>query len=217
MLLGEDAERLYLYKPAGIPVFPPHKDPAGDCLLARLLALHPERAEGWPPGFEGGLAHRLDTATSGLMIAARTPTHLTGVREDFRSGRLRKFYRFRSLEAVGFAERVVEVPIAHHPRRADRMVTQRPHGRTSHRGKWYPAWTRFRQVRGHWWEAEIRTGVMHQVRVHALHAGIPLVADPLYSGPDGPDTGYCLHALRVEAPGWSSPEAPLPSDVAELP
>jgi len=219
MFLGEDAARLYLYKPAGIPVFPPHRDPAGDCLLARLLTARPERAAGWPQGFEGGLAHRLDTATSGLMVAARTPDDLPSVRDAFRSGQLRKFYVFRSLAQPWPEARIVDVPIAHHPRRADRMVTPRPTGRTSHRGRWYPAWTRIRHLHGHWWEAEIRTGVMHQVRVHALHAGAPLIGDLLYMPRDAVFAdvpGYCLHARRVEGPGWTSPEAPLPSDVAEL-
>jgi hypothetical protein len=44
--------------------------------------------------------------------------------------------------------------------------------------------------------------------VHALHAGVPLSGDPLYgAGAPGP---YCLHALRVIGPGWTSPDAPLP-------
>ncbi len=206
--LGEDAHRLYLWKPAGIPVFPPHADPAGDCLLARLLAASPERAEGWPPGFEGGIAHRLDTATSGLVVAARTPADLAPLRAEFASGALRKFYLFRSapLDPPPFHEQVRTEPIAHHPNRKDRMVTRRG-PRTAHRGKWYDAWTRFVDRGGGWWEAEIRTGVMHQIRVHAAAAGIPLQGDPIYGGAPGP---FLLHHVRMVGPGWASPDAPLP-------
>ncbi len=216
--LGEDGARIWLNKPAGIPVFPPHADPSGDCVLRRLVALDPGRiAHAWPAGFEGGLAHRLDTATSGLVVAARAPADLDALREEFRSGALRKLYLFRSSADPAFEERLVDVPIAHHPRRADRMVAQRPTGRTSHRGRWYAARTRLRRLQGGWWEAEIRTGVTHQIRVHAAFAGVPLDGDPLYAPPADPPPRYCLHALRIVAPLWRSPDAPLPPGLPPLP
>lgn len=211
LVLAAEPTRLWLHKPAGLPVFPPHADPAGDCVLARLLARFPERAAaGWPEGFAGGIAHRLDTATSGLLLVARTPADLPGLRALFRDGALRKHYRFRSSGAGRGG--VVDVPIAHHPRRADRMVVRRG-PRTAHRGKWYPAWTRLEHLGEDRWAAEIRTGVMHQVRVHAAYAGAPLDGDALYGGAPGV---FRLHHLRVDGPGWSSPEAPLPPD-APLP
>ena len=193
MRIGEDAHHVYVNKPAGLPVFPPHADPSGDCLLARF----PPSPHAWPPGFEGGIAHRLDTATSGLMIVARTPEDLARLRAQW--GALRKIYVFHGPDVPG--EHVVTVPIAHHGRRADRMVV-----RGRHRGKWYPAWSRFRHLDGPWWEVEIRTGVMHQIRVHAAAIGIPLTGDPIYGGAPGP---YVLHARQVIGPGWASPVAPL--------
>lgn len=206
MWIGEDRDRLYVAKPAGLPVFPPHADPAGDALSRRLLALRPEQAGDWPPGFEAGVAHRLDTATSGLVLVARSRPALEALRAQFRAGVLRKLYRFRSAAEPGFDERVVELPIAHHPRRKDRMVVRRG-PRTAHRGRWYPAWTRLGRLGHGWWEAEIRTGVTHQVRVHALAAGVPLDGDPIYGLPGtGP---FVLHHLRVIAPDWASPEVPV--------
>jgi 23S rRNA pseudouridine1911/1915/1917 synthase len=207
VILGEDAERLYLWKPPGLPVFPPHADPVGDCLLARLLLARPEQAQPFPPGFEGGIAHRLDTATSGLVVAARSPETLGPLRASFASGELAKHYLFRSDGAlVGPAVRTE--PIAHHPNRKDRMVVQRG-PRTAHRGRWYPAWTRIRARGNGWWEAEIRTGVMHQIRVHAAAAGLPLCGDPIYGGASG---SFVLHHVRMLGPGWASPVAPLPPD-----
>ena len=208
-VLGEDGPRIYVWKPSGIPVFPPHQDPTGDCLLARILARWPERATGWGPGFEGGLAHRLDNATSGLVLLARTPPDLPALRADFREGRLLKRYRLHSSAAAAFVEKVVTVPLAHHPRKADRMVWERG-PRTAHRGRWYPAWTRFEHIEGPDWRAEIRTGVTHQIRVHAAWAGIPLDGDPIYGLPG---TGrFLLHHEQVIGPGWVSAVAPLPGD-----
>lgn len=208
MFLGEDAARLYLWKPSGLPVFPPHADPSGDCLLARLVTERPERATGFPAGFEGGIAHRLDNATSGLVLAARTVEALATLRAEFAERRLRKHYLFRSTGPSRF-DRVVETPLAHDPRKKDRMVWQRA-GHTRHRGRWYPAWTRLVALGDGWWRAEIRTGVMHQIRAHAASAGIPLDGDRIYGGGPGP---FVLHHLAVVGPGWVSPTAPLPEGI----
>ena len=66
LIIAETPDLIWLEKPAGIPVFRPHKDPAGDCLLARLLTARPEHDDSFPDGFEGGILHRLDVSTSGF-------------------------------------------------------------------------------------------------------------------------------------------------------
>jgi len=216
-LLGLTPDRAYLWKPAGLPVFAPH-DGVGSSLLAWWSAQPDFPEAAFPPGFEGGIAHRLDTATSGLVLVARTPESLSAMRERFASRSLRKLYVFRSRVApsvAGFSTVLVEVPIAHHPRSSRRMIVQdRPV--KDHRGRWYPAWTRFTALEepaaktetdGFLWQAEIRTGVMHQIRVHALHAGIPLCGDPLYgAGSEGP---FLLHHAQMIFPDGASPVAPL--------
>lgn len=173
----------------------------------------------FPPGFEGGIAHRLDTATSGLLLVAATPGELAAVRALFATRALRKFYVFRSPR--GGEAATIEVPIGHHPKSRRRMVVADPPHRAV-RGRWYDAWTRLtplHEERGGWlWQAEIRTGVMHQVRVHARHAGAPLTGDPLYgerATPGEPSTAaaaeFVLHHAQVVFPdGERSPLAPLP-------
>lgn len=209
-LLADDTDRFYLWKPPGLPVFPPHADPQGDCVLRQWLTMGIVQEAGWPQGFEGGIAHRLDNATSGLLLVARSPDRLPALRQLFQDGALRKFYLFRASVPPPFAARVIEVPLAHHPRKKDRMVWQRG-PRTDHRGRWYPAWTELRARDDGWWRAEIRTGVMHQVRVHATYAGVALDGDAIYAPPERRDLPFCLHHQGVVAPGWASPEAPLPA------
>ena len=128
-------------KPGGIPVFPPHADPDGDCVFHRAKLT----ADGWDPKFAGGLAHRLDTPTSGQVIGANTPEDLAWIRGLFATGQLRKVYRFVSDGAVSWDEHTIDLPIAHDKRKRGRMVVQR--GRqTPHRGKWLAASTAFRRV-----------------------------------------------------------------------
>lgn len=196
-ILRQEDDWLWLLKPPGIPVFPPHANPDGDCVLRHL-----NNPGDWPDGFDGGIAHRLDVSTSGVVLAARSPDALARARAAFKEGRLRKSYRFLS-DGQPTGPLHVTSPIAHHPRRRDRMVVQRG-PRTRHRGKWYPADTTFRHLGSNRWEAVIVTGVMHQIRVHAASVGIPLLGDTIYGGSPWPAPQgvlFPLHHCRMDGLG----------------
>lgn len=199
-------------KPAGVPVFPPHADPAGDCVLARLIAADPERgAREWPPGFEGGIAHRLDTDTSGALLVADDVAELAVIRAAFASGNLRKRYRLRSDREVPWADNVCDLEIGHDPRHRGRMVVRRGKD-TPHRGRWFLAHTEFRRVAGGLWEVVITTGVTHQIRVHAAFVGLPIVGDRRYGGGASPVGGpaFCLHHLGLSGPGIATEPVQTP-------
>ncbi len=204
-----------IVKPAGVPCFPPHDDPGGDCVLARLLHADPSRgALDWPDGFAGGIAHRLDVSTSGALLLADDPTELRAIREAFRTSQLTKTYRFLAAKDVPWDTHRCDRPIAHDRRRKQRMIVQRGDA-TPHRGKWYPAHTRFRRVTNTLWEAVITTGVTHQIRVHAAFVGLPLAGDRLYGGGDPPPhapphTTFLLHHLGLTGPGLRTAPIPLP-------
>lgn len=209
-LLAEDDDWRWLSKPAGLPVFPPHRDPCGASLHRWLLATCPDQDQPFADGFSAGLAHRLDTSTSGVVLAARSPDALARARADFAAGRLEKTYRFRTHKSVAWTTHHVTTPLAHHPRRRDRMVQQRSAG-TPHRGRWYPADTRLRHLGGTDWEAVITTGVMHQIRLHAASVGLALTGDRLYGGGTAPPEGappgvtFALHHVGLRGGGLASP------------
>jgi len=216
-VLGEQDGLVFLRKPPGLPVFPLHRDSSEtDSLLRRLLFARPDLGRlAWPAGFEGGIAHRLDNATSGLVLACEHPRILQRLREDFAQKRLCKRYLFVSARQVEWDCNRVSAALAHDRRRRSRMTVQR--GRNSpHRGRWLPAETELARVRGALWEATMRTGVMHQVRLHAAFAGLALVGDRLYGGGDAPQgmppgVGFMLHHVGVEGPAWRSPELEPPA------
>lgn len=224
LVLAQTPRLLALVKPAGLPVFPPHADPAGDCLLRRLLEAHPEQGEPpWPPGFEGGLAHRLDNPTSGLLIAARDPDSLAWIRSLFQEKRLLKTYSLISARPVPWRDNQTALELGHDPRRKDRMVVRRG-ANTPCRGAWIEASTRFQRQEtvalGARWQAQMRSGVMHQIRVHAAFLGIALLGDRLYGGglPLGPESlpglpegvPFLLHHHGVRARDLDLPACPLP-------
>lgn len=194
---------LILNKPSGLSVFPRHHDPESDCVLKRLLAELPTQAQPFPKGFEGGLAHRLDIPTSGMLIVARSNAALAHIRSRFTHKEWSKEYLFISTHRAGWEHQRCSLALAHHPKSRKKMVAQR-YPRTRHRGKWYPAETRFRYLGalevGHLYSATMRSGVMHQIRVHAAEAGIPLLGDLRYGGDPKPDlfeADFALHHLGL--------------------
>jgi 23S rRNA-/tRNA-specific pseudouridylate synthase len=204
-----------LAKPAGLPVFPPHDAPGGDCVLARLLVAQPWRAEvAWPAGFEGGVAHRLDTSTSGALWVADDLGELERMRAAFAGGRLVKRYLAHTAHPPPWARHACDHPIAHDARKRRRMVVQRGPS-TPHRGRWYAAHTEFEHLGGGRLRVTITTGVMHQIRVHAAFLGVPLAGDRLYGGGDLPAGGppgctFWLHHVGLVGDGTATEPVPAP-------
>jgi 23S rRNA pseudouridine1911/1915/1917 synthase len=198
-----------LDKPAGTPVFAPHDDPLGPCVLQSLLAAEPWRREiAWPEGFEGGIAHRLDNDTSGALLAANSLDELAQLRDWFASHKLTKRYRLLAARDVAWDRNVCDKPIAHDKRRRNRMIVQRG-SNTPHRGKWYDATTTFSRIDRRLFEAIIQSGVTHQIRVHAAFVGMPILGDRIYGG--GRDVTLRLHHVGVEGPdGFRSDKVMAP-------
>src|SRR5206468_11347026 len=110
---------------------------------------------------EAGLVHRLDTETSGVLLAARTRDAWEALRRQFRSRRVRKLYVavvLGTLASAGEVSRAIE-PHPHN-RRKVRVLEE-----TTRRARL--ALTRFRPLGAGpdatLLEVEIKTGVMHQI------------------------------------------------------
>ena len=185
-------------------------------MLDQLLCDHPMQKQQWPTGFEGGIAHRLDVPTSGQLLVAKTPRVLSALREDFSRKNLLKRYRFLTLKDVSWTQHEISLPLAHHKTNRRKMVVQRGNN-TLHRGKWFPAHTTFYHLASkdgvHLWEATMRTGVMHQIRLHAAIAGLALLGDRLYGGGQPPDyfpSDFALHHCGIESKRWAVEPVCLP-------
>jgi 23S rRNA pseudouridine1911/1915/1917 synthase len=214
-ILGNDPSFIYLNKPAGLPTFPRVRGDASDCVLHRVLSELPVQGTvDWPDGFEGGLLHRLDNWTSGLLVVARTMKALELGRAAFVGGHLRKTYLFVSDGAVPWNEHRVCRPVAHHPRDRRKMVWQR--GReTKHRGQWREAETQMTRIGATLWRAQITRGARHQIRLHAASVGLSLRGDRLYGG--GGDGRFFLHHAGLLGWAQDAPVAQLPSDWPSAP
>jgi 23S rRNA pseudouridine1911/1915/1917 synthase len=168
-----------------------------------LAARSPECAVLGDDPRDGGLVHRLDIGTSGVLVAARTEAAYRALREAFGKGEVGKTYL--ALTDALPVSRDCEEPLA---QRGDHVVIDHTDG--------LAAQTTFAIERAGTQHALVRctarTGRMHQVRAHLAHVGAPITGDVLYKGLtlDGFD-GFFLHAATLELPGGVTIEAPLPA------
>ena len=223
-ILYEDADILVVHKPAGQLTHPGAGHPDGT-LVNGVLAHAPENA--YLP--RGGIVHRLDKDTTGLLVVAKTEMARQSLIDQLGDHTMHREYLALVTGAMTGGGRV-EAPIGRHAQDRLRM-TVRDDGR--------PAQTDYRLVERFPHHSYLRlrlaTGRTHQIRVHMTHIGHPLVGDPVYGGrmtvPKGLEEAalarwrqfrrQALHAWRLRlyhpASGdlmtW---ESPLPDDMTEL-
>lgn len=220
----ETPQVLVLDKPAGQPTAPLAPGERG-ALANALVARYPDVAScGFSPR-EPGLCHRLDTDTSGLVLAARSPEAFATLTEGLREGRLDKRY-WLIVSADGLPEAgTIDVPLAPHPKDRRRVLAC-THPRDVARYAPRPAstsWSRVREA-GNLALVEARAprALRHQIRAHFAAIGHPLVGDSLYGGDVGLGlTRHALHAFRIAWPGDAivpafTTTSPLPAELERL-
>jgi len=174
-ILYADDQVLVLDKPAGMPVHGGTGVPFG--VIEVMRALRPR--EGYLE-----LAHRLDRQTSGCLLLARRREILTALHRAFRQGECDKGYLLLARGHWRGGETTVRASLDE----SGRIQGER-HVRVADSGR--GATTRFRPLALYRLDGELATlvearpdtGRMHQIRVHAAHAGHPLAGDRRYGDP----------------------------------
>ncbi len=221
-IVHADGQVVVADKPAGMPSHPLKPGETGTAANA-LVGRFPELASVGPAPREGGLVHRLDTDTSGLLLAARTDAAHALLRAQFAARTVEKGY-LALVAGELHAGGEIDVPLAHDPHDARKVrAASDPEWAEAHEAR--PASTRFtpalRRAGFTLVDVEIATGVLHQIRAHLAFIGHPLAGDALYGGPELPGLSrHFLHAARLAFahPDGSRPrfDSPLPEDLASV-
>ncbi|MDA7429755.1 RluA family pseudouridine synthase [Primorskyibacter aestuariivivens] len=166
-VLHEDHEILIVNKPAGLLSVPGKGAHLADCLITRVQEVFPTAL----------LVHRLDRDTSGVMVFALTPHAQRHLGLQFEKRQVKKTYVARLWGRLEPKTGTVDLPlIVDWPNRPRQMVCHET-------GK--PAQTDWRVVKYGDNETRVRfmpkTGRSHQLRVHALALGHPILGDPFYA------------------------------------
>jgi RluA family pseudouridine synthase len=199
-IIHEDDDVVVVDKPEGLAAIP-ERMPRGDSLAERLGAERGERLY---------IVHRIDKATSGLIVFARSAAAHQFLCRQFELREVGKTY----LAVVGGViepdEGLIDRPL--------RTFGSGRMGVDADRGK--PCITEFRVVERFavhtFVEARPKTGRRHQIRVHLYSIGHPVAGDPLYGESDVQRSAprLMLHshklALRLPSRRALTLESPLP-------
>lgn len=223
-VIAETEEILVLNKPAGLIVHSDGRTPEPSLAdwVAQTYPTQKGIGEPWlsPQGEHiamNGIVHRLDRATSGVVLVAKTPEMYAYLKNEFKERRVEKIYRAYVYGQMEHEE--------------GRIVAEIMRSSTPPK-KWYARpceesdvraavtdWKLLRQLQdAAYIEVAPRTGRTHQIRVHLSSIGHPIVADHLYA-PDKVSvlgfTRLALHAysIAIEINGERATYvAPLPQD-----
>ena len=185
-VLHADAQLVVVDKPSGLPAVPGRAPGLEDCAASQVRTEFPDAL----------VVHRLDMATSGLLVFARGLDAQRTLGRAFERRDVDKRYEAWVAGHPGADQGCIELPLAPDwPRRPLQRVD-------AERGK--PActhWTVLERAgdRGRL-SLQPRTGRTHQLRVHLAAIGHPILGDTLYAPPPVQALAprLCLHATGLE-------------------
>jgi len=186
-VLYEDDDCVVIYKPVGVLS---HSKGAFNPEATVATWLRSRLKDGLS-GERGGIVHRLDRATSGVMICAKHPEALSWLQKQFAQRKAKKTYAAVIAGELEPSEAVIDMPIERNPKAPAtfRVGVQGKHAITAYRTV---------TVGEHYSLVELKpeTGRTHQLRVHLSHFHHPIVGDMLYGGE--PAERLFLHAEILE-------------------
>lgn len=219
-ILFEDEQVLVINKPPGLVVHPAVGHPGGTLVNALL---HHGAGQGRQDTLlRQGIVHRLDKDTSGALVVAKTEQALASLQRQFKERTVQKRYRALVRGRVLPESGAIETLIGRHPRNRKKMSVQVENGRSA-----LTHYTTVQQfAEATLLDVMIETGRTHQIRVHMVHVGHPVLGDRQYgrthSLSDGtPIDRQMLHAAQLTfchpvTGTTQSFSAPLPGDMETL-
>lgn len=188
-LIFQDDSLLVANKPAGLLAVPGRGADKQDCLSARVQEEFPDAL----------IVHRLDMATSGLMLFARGVEMQRRLSTAFHDRKVSK--RYVALAGYRFRQAAGEISLPLMPDWPNRPLqkvdyAEGKHSLTNYRVLTYDADIDVSRV-----ELAPVTGRTHQLRVHLAALGHPIVGDALYGGIIAPR--LMLHSVFL---GFAHPE-----------
>jgi 23S rRNA pseudouridine955/2504/2580 synthase len=202
-ILFEDKRLLVINKPSGLAVHGGSGINQG--LIEALRVLRPDERF-----LE--LVHRLDRDTSGCVMVAKKRSMLRFLHEQLRNGTIDK--RYLALAAGRWPNRckMVNAPLEKNTLQSgERMVRVSESGKKSRTE--FAIVERYHQAT--LVEAKPITGRTHQIRVHALHAGHPLLGDDKY-GDQELARQFKVYGLKRLFLHAASLNVPMPEDEENL-
>ncbi len=190
------------------------------------------KGELWDPVMEfynrGGVVHRLDKETSGVLILAKNPDAFAAIQRQFKERVVKKIYTALAHGKIVPREGEISIPVGRLPWNRMRFGVV-PGGRES--VTFYKVRVYYQDNEGKesysYVELSPKTGRTHQIRVHLKYLGCPIFADFLYAGRKTAKKDrkilnrVFLHAAKISFVHPKSGEevhfeSPLPADLESM-
>ncbi len=217
-VIYEDEDLLIVVKPAGMLVHPTQSE--RQSTLANALAFHLNRRlienhdafiNGENPALivttdpattvvRPGIVHRLDRATSGLMVVAKNAVALRALSMQFQCQKVTKRYLAILTGRIAEDEMIISAAIGRDPERHPKWNVMPEEGKPSETH----LRVRERKLNRTFVEFTPLTGRTNQLRIHAGYINHPIIGDEWYGDgnvdalpADAPPMRLCLHASRL--------------------
>jgi 23S rRNA pseudouridine1911/1915/1917 synthase len=174
-IVYEDADLLVVNKAAGMTVHP--APGARDGTLVNALLHHCSDLSGTNGVLRPGIVHRLDKATSGLLVVAKNDVAHRQLAAQLEEHDIERRYLALVWGTIKEANGTVDAPLErnHKNRKKICVMAGGRHARTRFEVLERNPFTCLLKI-------ELETGRTHQIRVHMEHIGHPVYGDPIYSG-----------------------------------
>ncbi len=209
-VIFESRNLLAFYKEKGLATVPLKKDPEGDSLLVRIAENYPEvrRVKGINE-WEGGIIHRLDTPTSGIVLCARNDEAYLSLMNAQKNNLIEKHYIASTTAKDNNLPGFEDFPYTFCGSTLEIVSYFRPYGEKGASVR--PVLTNRRYISGAEYTTTVRRtstpdtfeciitkGFRHQIRAHLSWSGHPIVGDDRYGGI--PNDALLLEAVKVTFP-----------------
>ena len=213
-ILYEDEETLVLNKQPGVIV---HPRPGVDevTLVNAVRSRYPEVRD-INETDRGGVVHRLDRDTSGVIVFAKSEAAQFALKEQWKQRETTKQYLAIVEGHPDSRESIIDAPLGADPADPRRRAVVE-HGQSAR--------SEYRVLEQYGDEAallsvRIYTGRTHQIRVHMTAIGHPVLSDRLYGQPSEYIGRQALHAQRLgftlpSNGAWRDFVAPIPQDLRD--
>jgi len=210
----EDEHLLVVNKPVGMLVHPARGCATGT--LVNALLYHYKTLSDVNTNLRPGIVHRLDQATSGLLLVAKNNIAHTKLAKQFKKHKVFKQYVALVEGLIEFDEGKIDVPLGRHPLHREKKSVQFDDS-AKESLTYYKVLKRSKGVT--LVALFPKTGRMHQLRVHMSYLGHPILGDEKY----GKKNNFFRLALHAKAIGFTHPETkqfvkfstPTPSEFLE--
>ncbi len=185
-IIHQDPDFLIVNKSPYLLSVPGRAEDNKDCLITRL------QQNGYP---EALIVHRLDWETSGIMVIARNKDSHRELSRQFQNRETTKTYIALCWGIPSLDSGYIDLPLRYDPVNKPRHIVDYQHGRN--------ALTFWQVIQRYDYYSRLEltpiTGRSHQLRVHLLSIGHPILGDKLYAHEAALDAQHrlCLHATGL--------------------